>query len=178
MSCRTRLLFAIRKGYRVLPDGSVVAPSGKLRKTGNKNGYRSFCVNADGEYGYVLVHRLLAWQKYGDRIFEAGIEVRHKDGDPSNNNWDNILIGTHSQNMMDVPEQQRLEKAAKAAKARRKLTEAQAAQLRQDRESGMTYKQLMAKYGISKAGVSYVVNGKTYRNTVKQALAGKAGEGR
>jgi len=163
MSCRSRLLYAIQAGYKVLDDGSVIAPSGKERKTGNKEGYRSFTINADGEYGYVMVHRLLAYQKYGDRIFEPGVEVRHLNSDPSDNRVENIEIGTHSQNMMDMPRERRWAKAKQAAKAKRKLTEEQVATLRCDHAAGMSYRKLMQKYGISKTAVSYIVNAKTYQ---------------
>jgi hypothetical protein len=37
--------------------------------------------------------------KYGDLLYEEGTVVRHLNGDPGSNAWDNIAIGTMSDNM-------------------------------------------------------------------------------
>lgn len=165
MSVRSRLLYAVKAGYRVLADGSVVGPSGRTLKTRGSwcSGYPSFGVNDHGKMGYVLVHQLVAYLKYGNSMFEEGVEVRHKNGDLTDYSSRNILLGTHSENMMDLPRQLRVDKAKHAAKKLRKLTSAQAEQLRADRRAGAPYKELMAKYGLSKSAVSYVVNEKTYQ---------------
>jgi hypothetical protein len=115
----------------------------------------------------VLVHRLAAYQKYGERLFGARMVVRHRDGDCRNNGLSNVLIGTHHDNAMDQPEEVRQSRAKVASKvgaaAQRKLSADEADKLRADRQAGATYKELMQKYGISKTGVSYIVHSRTYR---------------
>jgi isopentenyl phosphate kinase len=64
--------------------------------------------------------------------------------------------------MMDIPPAERHKKARKAAATQRKLSKVDVSDLRRDRAGGMTYKMLMAKYGLAKSTVSYIVNGKTY----------------
>jgi hypothetical protein len=50
----------------------------------------------------IAIHRLQAFQKYGDLLYEEGTVVRHLNGDPGSNAWDNIAIGTMSDNMFDI----------------------------------------------------------------------------
>jgi hypothetical protein len=57
----------------------------------------------------IAIHRLQAFQKYGDLLYEEGTVVRHLNGDPGSNAWDNIAIGTMSDNMFDIPKQIRIE---------------------------------------------------------------------
>lgn len=161
------LVAAYEKGYRVADNGSVISPSGRsLRLVKAKsNGRFHFSINHRGKIrGGLSVHRLAAYQKFGDKIFQEGLEVRHLDSNETNNRLENIAIGTHSDNLMDMPEAQRLHKAFRAAKKRRKLSGKEARQLRKDRENGATYKELMERYGIAKGTVSYIVNRRTYAN--------------
>lgn len=53
--------------------------------------------------GQVYLHRAMAYRKYGNKIFAEGVVVRHKDGDKMNWSSRNIVLGTHSENMRDIP---------------------------------------------------------------------------
>lgn len=50
----------------------------------------------------IYIHRLQAFQKFGDKLFESDC-VRHKNNIPSDNSWDNILIGSFKENQNDIP---------------------------------------------------------------------------
>lgn len=106
------------------------------------------------------VHRLQAFQKYGDAIFGEGIVVRHLDGNRFNNSSENILIGTARDNIMDMPAETRKRKARIAANHNpSKHPEEIVLEIKKDRAAGMTYRQLMRKYGIrSKGTISYMCN--------------------
>jgi hypothetical protein len=157
------LLLAVEKGYRVTREGVALGPTGAECNRVNSSGYVEFWIKGgDAGNGNVPVHRVQAYQKFGEGIFQLGLEVRHLDGNPLNNAEENIGLGTHSENMMDQPRRIRVEKARVAAKARRKLTEAEVWCLREDRKNGATYDELMKKYGIAKGTVSYIVNRRTY----------------
>jgi hypothetical protein len=153
---------AFEKGYRVLPDGSVCSPKGRIlsRNNTDRDGYPQF--RFEKGCTYIPVHRLAAYQKFGKRLYDPGIEVRHRRNDPSNSRPCNILIGTRSQNSMDKSRATRVRVAKIAAAARRSLTDTQVDQLRKDRDGGMSYLELMAKYEIAKSTVSYIVRRKTY----------------
>lgn len=146
------LLKAVEKGYKII-NGVIYNPKGRvLSPISNRHGYLYFKA-----VGYIVfIHRLVAYQKYGDRIFEDGIEVRHRDNDKINNIDENILIGTHSQNMMDLPEKQRIKQAQYAANLQRKYTDEEEDEIRKYHE-GKTYEQTMKKFGISSTGSLYYI---------------------
>jgi hypothetical protein len=107
----------------------------------------------------VMVHRLVAFQKYGQECFDGWSVVRHLDGNKLNYRPENIVLGTQSQNMLDLPRSVRLRNGSMAA---RKLTPDQVKELLVDRAGGMKYSQLSEKYGLQKSTISYIVNRKSY----------------
>lgn len=106
-----RVLRAVfTSGYRLdLNTGDFFGKQGyKLSGSIASNGYIVISVHIKGvttSRGYqIYKHRLIAYAKYGDLIFEPGIEVRHLDNNSFNNHPTNIDIGTRSMNMLDLPE--------------------------------------------------------------------------
>lgn len=104
---------AFERGCRVI-DGKIYSWTGKERKFDTSpKGYPRFGIKCgsrtDGTRRHydVMVHRLVAYQKYGNSIYEEGIEVRHLDDNPLNFFEHNIAIGTHSDNMLDIPKEKR-----------------------------------------------------------------------
>jgi hypothetical protein len=151
---------AHRKGYRVTKAGKVVSPSGRILKPWEDSwGYLFF---RPGRGKNVAVHRMIAFQKFGSRLYTQGLEVRHKDGDTLNLRQSNILLGTKTENQRDKPKALRLKVARIGASFLRKLTDRQVGQLRADCVRGMTYSNLARKYHIARSTVSYIVNRKTY----------------
>lgn len=90
-------------GYRVSEDGLTVGRIGGVNLTTNltKDGYQRFCVGPNNGRKNVRVHRLQAFQMFGDAIYQEGIVCRHLDGNSQNNAASNIALGTQSDNMMD-----------------------------------------------------------------------------
>lgn len=153
---RKALLIAYEKGYRII-DGEIYYRGKKVKGyLSKKNEYKTFGVRMlDGKLGRVSVHRLVAYQKYGDKIFEPGIEVRHFDSISTNNLEDNILIGTHSQNMMDQSTEVRLTKSLAAADACRKYSHSKIMTMH---KNGLSYLQIMKETGIkSKGTISFII---------------------
>lgn len=157
------ILDIVEKGYYITRDGKAVGPTGIQLIDISDRGYnRINATSKNGERFRISAHRLQAYQKYGDRIFESGIHVRHLDGNSLNNSYDNIAIGTQSDNMMDQPKEIRKSRAKHAASYSKSLSDEEVRSLRLDRKEGMSYKQLMYKYKIVKSTVSFIVNRKTY----------------
>jgi hypothetical protein len=159
------LKFAYKSGYHATNEGEIISPRGnklKLKIAKSKDyPYKEFSVCFQNSVYSVNVHRLCAYQKYGDSMFEKGIVVRHLNGDPLDNSLNNIAIGTASDNMMDMPKEQRVRKAYIASKVsqRKDWSEIDAS-----RESGMSYKQLRKIYGVPLSSLSYRYgNGKRKR---------------
>lgn len=153
--CNRALLEAIEKGYYAKGE-KVFSKNKELTLSVNKDGYKHFAIRFGKERYKIAVHRLVAYQKFGEVIFEKGIQVRHLDGDPGNNDYNNISVGTPVDNAADKKPGVEL-RAALIASSFVKVHDHE--NIQKDRQSGMNYKQLMEKYEItSKGTLSYIIN--------------------
>lgn len=153
---------AYERGYRVDVDGGVTSFTGRklvLTTSTNKThkfsiykGYAGFTAVLVGWERKVWVHRLQAYQKYGDEMFRPNMVVRHKNGDSTDNPYANILLGTHSQNSLDIAPEDRIKYANYASSfMQRKDWDI----IDKDRNDGLSYRALQSKYGVSKGTLSY-----------------------
>lgn len=97
---------AHRKGYSVNNDGTPLCPKGDIVRTHiDADGYEAFSYvftrNGRKIQGQVKIHRLQAYQKYGDEMLKGRIHCRHHDGNKRNNSRDNIFIGDARDNRAD-----------------------------------------------------------------------------
>jgi len=152
------VVIAAKKGYWVSPAGDVFSPKGKKRKlvtkvTG-KDARIIFSITAFGKSFPVPVHRLVAYQLFGDAAFTAPC-VRHLDGDSLNNRPENIALGTHRENALDrTPE----DRAAHAKHAASFNIAYDWAEVEKDHAAGLGFKKLSAKYGMSVGTLSHHFN--------------------
>jgi hypothetical protein len=156
---------AYQKGYRII-EGNPVSPRGKRRKcttvTSHPPPYLRFNVSVGSGRAFpVCVHRLVAYQKYGEESLKEGVHVRHRDNNSINNLEDNILLGTPTENMMDVPSEQRREHAAKG---NQRHSEKFVEEIRLKHDSGISYNVLSEMYGVPKSTLSYYLS-KTAKKT-------------
>lgn len=90
----SNLILVFDIGYRVV-DGKLLSEKSKEIKAHlSMRGYLYAMPTINGKQRRVLIHRMVAYEKYGNEIFHDGIKVRHKNGNPLDNCFDNILIGT------------------------------------------------------------------------------------
>lgn len=134
----------------------------------NKHGYPhiSFRRRRLGITQKVEVHRILAYQMYGDVIFDPGVQVRHKDNDKSNFKPDNILIGTAMDNHLDNPERVNALKVSaciREGKRRRSFSDNERNVIFSERRDGATIRKLSSKWRCSKSTMSYLLRGITYK---------------
>lgn len=147
------ILKAVEKGYTIDKKGNVygIKNKNKLYLYNNRDGYYSFGIRMNKKRITIQVHRFQAYMKFGKKALEEGIHVRHLNNISTDNSWDNIAIGSQSDNMMDIPKKQR-RKNASHPKYNHK-------QILLDRKNGMKYTEIMKKYNIaSKSTVSYIIN--------------------
>jgi len=165
------IVSAVERGYRVTSTGDVIGLRGrKLDLCVGSTGYLQTGIATGGRRITLTVHRLVAYCKYGVALFDAEC-VRHLDGNPLNNSWDNVVLGTHSENMIDIPVSVRLAKGQVAARATRKLTDDQVRSIRYwygkihpDTGVKLTGCLLAKMYNTSNAQISFVVNRYTYKH--------------
>jgi hypothetical protein len=166
---------AIAEGISVTQSGKVIGIRGKILKpirnsTRNKSVYHRISFYFDGVNHKIPVHKLVAYLKFGRAAFVDKVETRHKDNNSTNNRWSNILIGSHQDNMLDIPAAVRRQISAyalgKSSKTRRKLTNRQVRKMRKLYEEGIEQPVLEEAYGISHCACSYILNYKTYRDVL------------
>lgn len=156
---------AYEKGYRVI-DNLVYSSNNKLVKlrTKKQGNYKVFSVSFEGKSKPVLVHKLVAYQKYGTAVFEKGIHVHHLNNNPEDNSFNNIAIGTAQDNNLDKPV---LDRIYYARQAHRKFTDEFLNQLKNDYQNGLTYRDLRNKYNISSGSLSYHLSKTSKRQSLK-----------
>lgn len=104
------------------------------------------------------MHRFQAYFKFGDEIYKNDAVVRHLNGNPLDNSWDNIEIGSQQENNLDKLPEVRTKAAYLASRKKVKFNDDIVKQIRLDYKNGLNYSELMSKYDIkSKGTISYIV---------------------
>jgi len=155
------ILMANQKGYYVDNNGNCFNKKNKTRALSkSKTGYLRFNIRIGDNIHPVMVHKLQAYQKFDNKVFDSKIVVRHKNGNPFDNSIDNILIGSQSENQMDIPKQIR------KSRSRFSNIKYNHDDIISDYKSGLNYKEIMEKHLISSKGtLSFIIN-KSIKATV------------
>ena len=161
------LLLAKDKGYTCDESGNVIGPKGNILVAPpkeSKEGRRGFSIRTDKLTGrrstsVIPVHRFIAFCKFGTKLFDESLVVRHIDGNVLNNSWDNLQLGSQSENMMDRPQAKRVSHAKRAASFVRIFTDSQENEIREFHSKTRSYKGTMEKFKIgNKATLHYILS--------------------
>ncbi len=159
------ILIAVEKGYKVI-RGILYNKENKSLKPElhkHKDGYQCFRykIHCGGGIGDVkiTIHRLVAYQKYGDIIFDSKIHVRHKDCNPFNNNEDNILIGSAKDNYADVSQERRLIQYKNRSNRMLRFNQKEMESILEDLKTS-SMKELSLKYNVSYSVIWKIKSGK------------------
>lgn len=171
------IVLAYKNGYRVDTVGVVRNSKGEVRKLTSRShkgskGYLYFTWRSEGKHRVVYIHKLQAYQKFGEKMFEDGILVRHKDGNSMNNNYGNILIGTASQNQFDRNAEERKQHGFNASQHIRVWSDDVLKEIFDDRyRRGYSYSMLKDKYGMSKGHCSWTFHKSLYSKKYDRDVA-------
>lgn len=161
------VIFAYEKGYRI-SDGKIFNPSGKqLRPRINNNGYPGITIRYNGKSKNLPIHKLAAYQKFGDALFQNKIEVRHLNDDKLDFSLSNIEIGTHQQNHLDRCPQKQKESRLKASLKLKKFSQQEAEEIRNNfflsnkRRGFMS--EMARKYNVCHNTIVNIINKKHYK---------------
>jgi hypothetical protein len=146
------VILAIEAGYKIDKDGKVKGKKGNFLSDNpvSTHGYKVFAFRIAGKRTKITFHCLQAYTKFGDAIFGKGIQIRHLDGVKNNNAWDNIEIGTQSDNQMDISPEDRSKRSSNPKHDHTEIVK--------DSKNGMSYRQIMKKHNISSVGtISFIV---------------------
>jgi len=151
------------KGYYITEDGQAFSSKNKLKHCLNRDGYIIISCRYNGKMIQIDAHRLQPYQKYGDKIYENGIEVRHSNGNKNDISYNNIVIGTHSENMMDQPLEDRLKYAINATQSAKVYSDETCVNIRIFHDKYKSYKLTMEEFGISNKGTLWFILNKRIR---------------
>lgn len=156
---------AYRHGYRITERGMLLNKQGQIVSGVIDDGYKRTCIRISGKKIQLRFHRLQAFQKYGEAIYKEGVLVRHHNGIRLDNSHENILIGTQTDNAMDIPEAIRLAHSLHAASFQKKYDNDEVKTFYEN--NGRSYKKTMNQFGISSKGtLNYILKGrKRIKNT-------------
>lgn len=98
------------KGYWVdLNEGKLFNKHGKELGSVDKEGYTTIALPhpSDGRFMKIYLHKVLAYCLWGEKAFgsQKEVQVRHLDGNNSNNKRENLALGTSKENAMDIPKE-------------------------------------------------------------------------
>lgn len=182
--------FAVSKGvWFDFETQELVTHTGRRVKPklyGNQR-YPAYTIATSGKHRVSFhIHKLAAFLLFGEMALEAGVHVRHIDGDSLNLSVDNLALGSGSDNEHDKPPEgrARVAKIARAAQIAKgisspnaKLTHDQASDLVRDyliakagkRKAPNGFIQRKAKeLGISESGIKAIVGGKYRKHTFNE----------
>lgn len=167
---REATVLAYDKGYRVV-GGEVYSAKGNKRKLyhnkKNTTSYYLFSIRGEGrKHLKVHVHKLVAYQLFGEASFESGIHVRHLDGNSLNNLESNIAIGTQSDNEMDKSPEERMKHSINAAAKLRKFTDSQMEEIKSYYRETLSYTKTKEKFNISSSGSLHYLLNRQYKTKV------------
>lgn len=150
MDAKCKLLHIYNMGYRISEKGEIINPKGKTIK-GSKNKENRIFINLRIKNYFIRVsaHRLQAYQKFGDLIFDKKIVVRHLNGLPFDNSFFNIEIGSQSENMMDRPADIRMAHSKHASSFNKKHNHEEILDFYNNCKS---YKKTMDKFNLTSKG--------------------------
>ena len=150
---REEIVLTVLK-YTIDKEGTLKNRKGNVVGKGKTKKYKRIQTRLCGIQKDIFVHKLQAFSKYGREMYKDGIVVRHLDGNPSNNSWNNIAIGSARDNAMDIPKETRI-RSGRIASAKT-VKYGNVDEIRKYHiDNGNSYIKTMERFGISSRGTLY-----------------------
>lgn len=182
------IIKAYEVGFRFDFDTlEMVRPSGKRRDLSNYSGKQRYPTDGfsfDGEHLTFKVHRFVAYQKFGECLFEEGIVVRHLNDIKCDLSFDNIVLGTISDNSRDIP----IDKRKQISKYARSFQKRPSQCNTDDETVKIILKEFLKeteglsrtpwglntrlanKFGKTKSAIESIVYGKSFKDVYKEVI--------
>lgn len=146
---------AFEAGYRISKSGDAIAPNGAMLKPMKLHMRKLVYYAFSFRNCKVKYHQLQAFQKFGDAVFKNDC-VRHLNGNSLDNSFDNIALGSFTDNRMDISPEERKRLAIEASINAQKYKHSDVIDYY---KQGHSYKDIMEHFGItSKGTVSFIIN--------------------
>lgn len=146
--------------YTIDEKGVLKNPQGKKVGSVNRQGYKKIQVTICGKARDVFLHRIQAYNKYGSKLYEKGIQVRHLNDIKTDNSSDNIALGTATDNLNDRGREKIMADQKKATDASKKYSDEKVLQIKEFyKKNNNSQKLTMQTFNISSTGTLwYILN--------------------
>ncbi len=156
-------------GYYVTDDGRVLSTkTGTLKMKAQRRthaGHRAVTLyHPQGGTKTIKVHHLVADCFLPPR--QQGQEMRHLDGNPTNNRPENLRWGTSKENAQDRARHGTDRSGERSSTA--KLTWSQVREIRRRWEEGEGFRPLAREYGVYHSTIMRMVKGESWKNTSRK----------
>ena len=149
--------------YFVNKEGDIFRNGKKLKPKTDKDGYKIVGLWQNNKPKYFRVHRIVG-ELYIPNI-ENKPEINHLDGNPDNNNINNLIWSTSKENIqhkINVLKSGYGEKSANHI-----LKESDIVDIKKLYNNKLTQKQIANKYNVSRGCIWAIVNNKTWKKIEK-----------
>lgn len=146
------------RSFRESPEGRVLVPL--LRRDGRLSVKLNLHEESKPRRHY-SIHRIVAITFMCP--IEGRDQINHIDGDPTNNRLDNLEWCTNTENQRHARETGLIDQHGPNSVLARFSAE-QVRQIKRLRMNGATYARIREFYPMAKSTLSYILNGRTYRN--------------
>ena len=147
------LVLAKIKGYTVKDGKPYSNVTNSVRSTMFDKGRPYFTIRDGRMSRKIFVHKLVGLQKFGNKIFEEGVFIYHKNGEVLDNTDDNICMGSMHEAQMSKKLEVRLA-SARAATPKKHDHKS----IIEMHKKGMSYANIMQATGIkSKGTISFII---------------------
>jgi hypothetical protein len=149
-------------GYLVNLQGGIIGPMGKILKPmSNRSGHLYILTPPPRRPRKLFIHRAVLLTFRGP--CPEGCESRHLDGNPENNNLDNLAWGTRQEQRED--ERRHGTRCCGEKSGTAKLTEDQVRSIRSERKTN-SLRTLAFRYHVSHTTILAAITGHHWRNTL------------
>ena len=159
----------LNKEYLINENGDIFdIKENKLRKqTVSERGYLKVSFYVNGKYKKFFIHRLVMIH-FNPIDNMENLQVNHIDGNKQNNNVSNLEWCTNKENSehawrTGLCTKEICNKCGDEAH-HRKINSEIVRKIKDDLKTGLTYKKIGLKYGISASTISQISNGRTWKN--------------
>lgn len=150
-------------GYRMTKEGEMINTEGELVLGSVRNGYRVAFFTCDRIQYPIYFHKLQAYCKYGEAIFNTDC-VRHKNDIRTDNSDNNILIGSYQENVNDMYENN-IKKRKEVRMCESKYSFELKMNIIEEYANGGRLIDLSRKYNVPTTTIYYIVNRKRLKKS-------------
>ena len=146
--------------YTIDNNGILKNRKGKVVGSLNRQGYEKIQITLDGKCKEIFTHRIQAFKKFGRKMYETGIQVRHLNDIKTDNNWENIELGTAKDNYNDRGKKSIEESQKRATEASIKYSKELIEQAKEYYKETNNLKATSEKFNIPESSLHYRIKGK------------------